>query len=137
MTISPLSMTTGYGTGVTSGYYNNGASNSVPASDDISGMLTSALGSIGSTGGTGTAATRVPTTADGSSFADILTQSIGQLQGMQSTADTYARQAATGDLQDVSDYMIAANEAKLATTAVVTIKNKAVDAFNEIMRMPV
>ncbi|SSC22665.1 flagellar hook-basal body complex protein FliE, partial [Klenkia terrae] len=136
VTLSPLAMTTGYGTGVTSGYYNNGASNSVPPSD-ISGMLTSGLGSIGSTGTTGTAATQVPTTADGSSFADILTQSIGQLQGLQGTADTYAKQAATGDLQNVHDYMIAANEAKLATTAVVTIKNKAVEAFNDIMRMPV
>jgi flagellar hook-basal body complex protein FliE len=133
VTLSPLAMTTGYGTGVTSGYYNNGASNSVPPSD-ISGMLTSGLGSIGSTGTTGTAATQVPTTADGSSFADILTQSIGQLQGLQGTADTYAKQAATGDLQNVHDYMIAANE---ATTAVVTIKNKAVEAFNDIMRMPV
>jgi flagellar hook-basal body complex protein FliE len=33
--------------------------------------------------------------------------------------------------------MIAANEAKLATDMVVTIKNKAVEAFNEILRMPV
>jgi flagellar hook-basal body complex protein FliE len=33
--------------------------------------------------------------------------------------------------------MIAANEAKLATEMLVTVKNKAVEAFNEVMRMPV
>lgn len=134
MTINPVSLTTGYGIGVSSGYYNNGASNSVPATD-ISGMLTQGIGSLGS--GSATAAVPAPTNADGSTFADVLTRSIGQLQGLQSTSDTLATQAATGDLQDVHDYMIAASEARLATDAVVTIKNKAVDAFNEIMRMPV
>jgi flagellar hook-basal body complex protein FliE len=37
----------------------------------------------------------------------------------------------------VHDYMIASNEASLSTQMVVTIKNKAVDAFNQIMGMPV
>ena len=59
------------------------------------------------------------------------------LQGTQKTADTLATQAATGDLKDVHDYMIASAEASLATEMVVTIKNKAVEAFNEIMRMPI
>lgn len=130
---SPIAMSTGYGVGVTSGYYNNGASNSVPATD-VTGLLTTGIGSLGTTA---TPAAQPATTADGSTFADVLTRSIGQLQGLQNTADTRATQAATGDLQDVHDYMIAASEARLATDAVVTVKNKAVDAFNEIMRMPV
>ena len=70
-------------------------------------------------------------------FASVLASSLDQLQATQSTSDGLAVQSATGDLRDVHDYMIAANEAKLATTAVVTIKNKAVEAFNDIMRMPV
>lgn len=136
MTVNPLALTSGYGVGVSSGYYNNGVSNSVPG--DLSGMVLGGVSAGSTVGAVGTpAAGQVARTADGSSFADILTGSIGQLQGLQSTADTYAKQAATGDLQDVHDYMIAASEAKLATTAVVTIKNKAVEAFNEIMRMPV
>ena len=70
-------------------------------------------------------------------FASVLASSLDQLQATQSTSDGLAVQAATGDLRDVHDYMIAANEAKLATDMVVTIKNKAVEAFNEILRMPV
>ncbi|HYO40903.1 MAG TPA: flagellar hook-basal body complex protein FliE [Nocardioidaceae bacterium] len=70
-------------------------------------------------------------------FASVLASSLDQLQATQSTSDGLAVQAATGDLRDVHDYMIAANEAKLATEMLVTVKNKAVEAFNEVMRMPV
>ena len=76
--------------------------------------------------------------ADADGFAAILAASLDQLQGAQTRPPTtLATQAATGDLKDVHDYMIASNEASLATEMVVTIKNKAVEAFNEIMRMPV
>jgi flagellar hook-basal body complex protein FliE len=73
--------------------------------------------------------------ADG--FATTLATVFDQLQGAQNTSNQLATQAATGDLKDVHDYMIASTEAGLATEMVVTIKNKAVEAFNEIMRMPV
>ena len=82
--------------------------------------------------------TQGPTAAPGADgFAAVLAASFDQLQGAQKTADTFATQAATGDLRDVHDYMIASQEASLATEMVVTVKNKAVEAFNEIMRMPV
>ena len=109
--------------------------------------MTSPIGGIsfptaitGLSGVTGAAATPdVPQTpaAGGEGFASALVSSLEELQATQSTSDGLAVQAATGDLRDVHDYMIAANEAKLATDMVVTIKNKAVEAFNEIMRMPV
>ena len=109
--------------------------------------MTSPIGGIsfptaltGLSGVTGAAATPdvAPTTAAGDNgFASVLASSLEQLQATQSTSDGLAVQASTGDLRNVHDYMIAANEAKLATDMVVTIKNKAVEAFNEIMRMPV
>ncbi len=70
-------------------------------------------------------------------FAAVLAASFDRLHATQSTADGLAAQAATGDLRDVHDYMIASTEARLATEMVVTVKNKAVEAFNDIMRMPV
>ena len=72
----------------------------------------------------------------GDGFAATLAAVFDQLQGAQNTSNQLATQAATGDLKDVHDYMIASSEAGLATEMVVTIKNKALEAFNEIMRMP-
>ena len=73
--------------------------------------------------------------ADG--FAAVLAASFDKLQATQRTSSDLAVQAATGDLKDVHDYMIASAEAGVATEMVVTIKNQAVAAFNEIMRMQI
>jgi len=75
------------------------------------------------------------TTSGAASFGHLLTEGLGKLQKAQSNADDLAVSAATGDLTDVHDYMIATNEAQLATQLTVAIRNRAVDAFNEIMRM--
>ncbi|MEZ0493731.1 flagellar hook-basal body complex protein FliE [Kineococcus sp. TBRC 1896] len=92
----------------------------------------------------GIAGTGPSTSVDGTSgteFASLLAQGLGggvdKLQGLQSTSDDLAVKAATGDLTNVHDYMIASNEAQLATQLTVAIRNKAVEAFNEIMRMQV
>jgi flagellar hook-basal body complex protein FliE len=73
--------------------------------------------------------------AGGNSFASALGQGLESLQESQAHADDLAVQAATGDLTDVHDYMIASTQAQLATELTVTLRNKAVEAFNEIMRM--
>ena len=71
----------------------------------------------------------------GESFAAMLGHGIDALAQAQSHADSLAVQAATGDLTDVHDYTIAATQAQLATELTVAIRNKAVEAFGEIMRM--
>ena len=68
-------------------------------------------------------------------FGSMVSQGLEKLQGLQNTSDNLAVQAATGNLTDIHDYMIAANEASVATQLTVAVRNKAVDAFNEIMRM--
>jgi flagellar hook-basal body complex protein FliE len=71
----------------------------------------------------------------GTEFAAQLSKGLDSLQGTQTKSDNLAVQAATGNLQDVHDYMIASSEASLAMQLTTAVRNKALDAFNEIMRM--
>ncbi len=75
--------------------------------------------------------------ANASSFGQMLGQAVDGLQAAQAKADHLAVSAATGDLTNVHDYMIAATEASLDTELTVAVRNKAVDAFNQIMNMGV
>ena len=84
---------------------------------------------------TATPAVSTPSAASGSSFSDALANGLQKLQDLNTTSDNLAVKAATGDLTDVHDYMIASTEASVATDLTVAVRNKAVDAFNEIMRM--
>lgn len=73
---------------------------------------------------------------DGAAFSGVL-GSVEQLQQMQSTSQQLAVQAVTGDLDDVHDYTIAASQSSLALELTAAVRNKAVEAFTEIMRMQV
>jgi flagellar hook-basal body complex protein FliE len=73
--------------------------------------------------------------AAGASFSTMLANGLDSLQQTQATADELATQAATGQLTDPAQYMIASTQAQVTTELTVALRNKAVDAFNEIMRM--
>jgi flagellar hook-basal body complex protein FliE len=77
-----------------------------------------------------------PAAARGADFAGVIGDSITGLEGLDRTAADKAVKAATGDLTDIHDYVIAATQAQTATELTTTVRNKALDAFNEIMRMP-
>lgn len=72
----------------------------------------------------------------GESFATTLGNGLDALAGAQAKADGLAVQAATGQLTDVHQFTMAATQAQLATELTVAIRNKAVEAFNDILRMP-
>ena len=78
------------------------------------------------------------TGADSSSgFGDKLGGALENLQTTTNKSDDLAMQVATGDLTDIHDYMIAATQTELSTQMTVAVRNKAVDAFNQIMNMQV
>lgn len=84
------------------------------------------------TAGTGSAAA-----ASGPDFGNLVTQGLEKLDGIQRNADSLAVQAATGKLENLHDYTIAATQAQVTTQVTVAVRNKAVEAFTEIMRMQV
>jgi flagellar hook-basal body complex protein FliE len=77
------------------------------------------------------------TGARGAEFGDMLSQGLQNLEGLHDRADQLAVQAATGDLQSLHDYTITATEASVATQLTTAVRNKAVEAFQEIMRMSI
>ncbi len=95
-------------------------------------------GQVGGLAGAGGAQAPSGASAAGRSndFAGAVTDSLTNLEQLDKTSSAKAVQAATGTLSDVQDYVIAATQAQLATQLTTTVRNKALDAFNEIMRMP-
>jgi flagellar hook-basal body complex protein FliE len=71
----------------------------------------------------------------GADFGNALTNGLNSLQQTTATADNLATSASTGGLSDVTSYMIASNEASLATQMTTAVRDKAVAAFTSIMNM--
>jgi flagellar hook-basal body complex protein FliE len=80
---------------------------------------------------TGTAAVQAPN----ESFAGLLAKGLDSVQTSQTNADNLAVKVADGSLSDPAQYTMAANEASLGLQLTLAVRNKALDAFQEIMRM--
>ena len=83
---------------------------------------------IGTPGAAGTSETS-------NAFGNVLTGAVSNLQSLQDTSNALAVKAVTGDLDDIHDYTIASTEAKVTLELTAAVRNKAVEAFSEIMRM--
>jgi flagellar hook-basal body complex protein FliE len=93
----------------------------------VSGI--SALGGItDTTGAQGTSGVNTD-------FAGLLSKGLEGVQTSQSRASELAVQVADGTLADPAQYTMAATEAALGLQLTMAIRNKAVEAFQEIMRM--
>jgi len=97
------------------------------------GGLVGALG-IGAAGATERAAGTAGA-AGAKPAGNQFTQMLDGLQGAVDKSDNLAVKAATGNLTDVHNYTIAATEAQMMTQLTVAVRDRAVEAFNEIMRM--
>lgn len=71
----------------------------------------------------------------GAGFSSELGGAIDNLQQLQATSNELAIRAVTGDLDDIHSATIASTRAAVTLELVAAVRNKGVDAFNEIMRM--
>ncbi len=102
------------------------------------GAINAIVGALPSAGASGSGAVAPGGAAGGDKgFGNSLTGALDNLNATQANSDDLALKAATGDLNDVHSYTIAAAEANIATELTVALRNRAVDTFNEIMRMQV
>lgn len=74
--------------------------------------------------------------ANGDAFANYLKDALSQVNEDQLSADMFNKALATGDVQDLHQVMIASQQSLLSLQLTVQIRNKVVEAYQEIMRMP-
>jgi flagellar hook-basal body complex protein FliE len=105
--------------------------------DAVNGVTTNAMTNA-VTNVTGTSSDRGSSAVSGSGgdgFAASLGNAVDGLQQLQSDSKTLALKAVTGNLDDIHDATIASTRAQVTLELVAAVRNKGVDAFNEIMRM--
>ena len=71
------------------------------------------------------------------SFGDTLKQAIGDVNQLQQQAGKAVEQMVAGEAVDLHEVMIAAEKAKTSFDLLMEIRNKALDAYREIMRIQV
>jgi flagellar hook-basal body complex protein FliE len=70
-------------------------------------------------------------------FGQFLQEALANVETAQTDAATAAQKLATGEIKDVAEVTIASEKATLALTLTVQVRNKVLEAYQEIMRMPV
>ncbi len=95
-------------------------------------------------GGAGDILDKIGSTADsrvagatGTGFGQAVGDALKKVGNQEVAVEKAAEAAATGDLRSVSDYMIAATESQLTTQITVAVRDRAISAFNDIMRMQI
>lgn len=72
------------------------------------------------------------------SFGDLMTQAVNKVNDVQKTssamAEAYERGVAGVDITDV---MVASQKASVAFQATVQVRNKLIDAYRDVMNMPI
>ena len=101
-------------------------------------------GTLDKTGAAGDILDKIGSTSDskvagagGAGFGQAVGDALQKVGNQELAVQKAAEAAATGDLRSVSDYMIAATESQLTTQITVAVRDRAISAFNDIMRMQI
>ena len=78
-----------------------------------------------------------PKETGGASFADVLAGAVTEVQRLQTEADSQIRQLVAGEVKDPSAAMVAIEKADVSFQTMMAIRNKMVEAYQEVMRMQV
>jgi len=75
--------------------------------------------------------------AGDTSFGEVLNNALEDVNKAQLRADDSVKKFLTGEIQDIHQVTIAAEEAKLMMQLAVEVRNKIIEAYQEISRMQV
>ena len=71
------------------------------------------------------------------SFGATLTDAVNKVNAMQTEADIKMQKVAAGESNNISEVMVAAERADIALKLMMSVRNKVIDAYQEIMKMQV
>lgn len=71
------------------------------------------------------------------SFADTLKEAVQSTNALQKESDVKMQQLSTGKTDDIAGVMIAAEKADISMKLMTTVRNKIINAYEEIMKMQV
>jgi flagellar hook-basal body complex protein FliE len=103
-------------------------SNTISGVSGVSG-ISNGPGNVGSVSG--------PGPGSGGGFGSMLTDAISSLNDSQNTASADSVALATGQAGDVTSVVTDVEKANLEMQLAVQVRNKAVDAYEELMRMQI
>ncbi len=75
--------------------------------------------------------------APSKSFGEVLSKSMEEVNQLQEKADKAIEELATGETKDIAQAMIAVEKANISFKLMTQVRNKIVEAYEEVMRMPV
>jgi flagellar hook-basal body complex protein FliE len=73
----------------------------------------------------------------GPAFAEVLKESLDQVNALQAQKTEKIEDLVTGKANSIEEVMIAVEEANLAFEMTMQVRNKLVEAYNELLRMQV
>jgi flagellar hook-basal body complex protein FliE len=82
-----------------------------------------------------TPTTLTPGKAGAPKFDQMLGNFLTDVNHMQKNADQSIQKMVTGEVKDVHQVMLAVGEAKVAFNLMLEIRNKTLDAYNELIKM--
>lgn len=74
---------------------------------------------------------------EGGGFGDLLKEKIQEVDQAQKAADVAVQDFATGKSKNIHEAVLALEMADTSLRMAVTVRNRVVEAYQEIMRMPV
>ena len=85
----------------------------------------------------GPAAVTGPQQAAKPGFGDALTRGLSQVSSLEHGADSVAQSLATGGPAQIHDLMVATTKASIGVELLTAVRNRAVEAYQEVMRLQV
>lgn len=73
----------------------------------------------------------------GKSFADTLKDAVGSVNELSHEANVLQQKLATGETKNIPEVMIATEKASVSFKLLMQVRNKVIDAYQEIMKMQV